>query len=92
MADKLMATLLHSQLSWLRRPELDESFEGYYVYEEPDGDLVLSKDPRHKYRALLNVWQDAKTKELYTTFSSTPYFTGRHQVKSYPPPKQKSQP
>lgn len=76
MATKLVGTVLHHQIGWLRRSELDPFHNGY-VYEEPDGDLVVSMDPRHKHRMLLNVWLDTSTGEKHTSFSRTPFFTGQ---------------
>lgn len=70
MTDKLINSGWHYTYGWLRRPEMD--CEHGYCYEEPDGDLVFSSDPRHKSDAFLNCWQDKKTGECYLTFSKVP--------------------
>jgi len=61
----------HHTFGWLRRPELDEANSGF-VYEMPDGTLVVSKEMRHRRGMLLDVWRDAGTGELYTACSHVP--------------------
>ena len=68
--DELINSGWHHTYGWLRRSEMDEN--GTYCYEEPDGDLVYSMDPRHKIRAHLNHWRDKKTGEHYLAFSKIP--------------------
>mgnify|MGYP003351413551 FL=1 len=70
MRDKLIVTGFHYSFGWLRRPELDD--ENGYCYEQPDGDLVFTNDPRRKRASLLNCWEDRLTKERYLTFSPVP--------------------
>jgi len=42
------------------------------VYEDGDGDLIISQDPRHALEAYLDCWEDAATGEKYLTFSKLP--------------------
>lgn len=59
MVRRLVSTGWHWQYGWLRRPDLDDPEGGPgCVYEKPNGDLVVSREPRHKKAMLLNVWED----------------------------------
>ena len=69
--DKLLSSGWHHTFGWLRRPELDEH-NGGFCYEEPDGDIVISSDPRHRYGIYLDCRWDADEKEAYTAISATP--------------------
>jgi len=69
MSDKLILLTWHWQLGWLRRPEMDD--ENGYCYEEPDGDLVFTPDPRHRKAARLAIWRQSNG-TLYSTFSKAP--------------------
>lgn len=79
MTVKFINTAYHHQIGWLRRPELDNYHPGHFVYEDADGDLVLSQDERHKHRILLSIWEDTGTGERHATISPLPYFTGTHE-------------
>lgn len=67
--DKIIKIVWHWQIGWLRRPEMDD--ENGYCYEEPDGDLVYTRDNRHKKVVRLVVWRQPDGK-LYTTISTAP--------------------
>lgn len=67
--DKLIDTIWHWQVGVLRRPEMDD--ENGYCYEEPDGDLIYSHDPRHKKNMRLCLWE-MPDGERYTTTSKVP--------------------
>ena len=56
MPDKLINTGWHWEYGWLRRPELDD--QNGYCYEEPDGDLVYTAEPRHRKAVRLNLWEE----------------------------------
>lgn len=90
MAVKLVNTVYHHQLGWLRRSELDVFYPGNYVYEDADGDMLLSQDPRHRHRMLLSLWEDVETGERHTTDSPLPYFTGNQKEFGQLLPKPKS--
>lgn len=70
MKDKLINSGWHHSYGWLRRPEMDTGI--WFCYEEPDGDLIYTDDPRHTTRAFLNCWEDKKTGECYLAFSKIP--------------------
>lgn len=57
MTRKLVSTGWHWQYGWLRRPELDDTIVRGFVYERPDGDLVITAQPRHEKAMLLNLWK-----------------------------------
>jgi len=61
----------HHTFGWLRRPELDADNAGF-VYEMPDGTLVISKEGRHRNGMYLDEWLDRETGETYTTCSPVP--------------------
>lgn len=67
--DKLIGTVWHWQVGWLRRPELDN--EDGYCYEEPDGDLVYTGFRLHRKVARLNIWEEPDG-DRYTTLSKAP--------------------
>jgi len=69
--DKLIVSGWHHSFGWLRRPELDEAHEGF-CYEEPDGDIVISTDPRHREAMYLDCRWDDDEKETYTSISALP--------------------
>lgn len=69
--DKVIAHGWHYTFGWLRRPELDKALDGF-VYEDGDGDLIISKNGRHALAAYLDCWQDAITGEKYLCFSKLP--------------------
>jgi hypothetical protein len=69
--DKVIAHGWHHTFGWLRRKELDNAYEGF-VYEDGDGDLIISKDLRHIVEAYLDCWEDANTGEKYLCFSKLP--------------------
>ena len=69
MTDKIINTIWHWQAGWLRRPEMD--CEHGYCYEEPDGDLVYTSNPRHKKNLRLCVWLTPEG-ERYTSVSKAP--------------------
>lgn len=71
MNDEAIAHGWHHTFGWLRRTELDTAFDGF-VYEDGDGDLIISQDPRHALEAYLDCWEDAATGEKYLTFSKLP--------------------
>ena len=68
--DEIIKHGWHWTFGWLRRPELDQ--QGYYCYEEPDGDLVLSPRPAHAMAMYLDCRRDPCTGELYTCMASIP--------------------
>lgn len=70
MQDKLICSGFHYTFGWLRRPELDD--ENGFCYEQPDGDLVYTKDAHRGKAALLNCWEDVYTQERYLAFSGVP--------------------
>ena len=69
--DQIITHGWHHTFGWLRRSELDKQFNGY-VYEDGDGDLIISRSPRHAVAAYLDCWQDAITGERYLCFSKLP--------------------
>lgn len=68
--DQIVRHGWHWEFGWLRRPELDQ--DGYYCYEEPDGDLVLTPRPSHKRAIYMDCRRDKMTGELYTCFAPVP--------------------
>jgi hypothetical protein len=69
--DKWICSGWHYTFGWLRRPELDEE-NGGFCYEEPDGDIVISSDPRHLNAMYLDCRWDDDIKETYTALSTLP--------------------
>jgi hypothetical protein len=69
MKDKLIDIVWHWQVGWLRRPEMDGP-EGS-CYEEPEGDLVYTTDPRHRKNLRLCIWEEADGFR-YTSLSKAP--------------------
>lgn len=67
--DKLIGTVWHWNLGWLRRPEMDD--ENGYCYEEPDGDLVFTTCRLHKKNLRLCLWETPDG-ERYTSISKAP--------------------
>jgi hypothetical protein len=55
MKDKFIANVWHWQVGMLRRPEMDD--DNGFCYEEADGDLVFSADPRHETHLRLSIWE-----------------------------------
>ena len=79
--DKLLSSGWHYTYGWLRRPELDEE-NGGFCYEEPDGDIVISSDPRHRNTMYLDCRWDEDLKETYTAVSATPrVYKGKQNAK-----------
>jgi hypothetical protein len=70
MEDKLICSGWHFTFGWLRRPEMD--LDGHYAYEDGDGDLYYSLDPRHKHVMYLDCLEDADTGEKYLCVSKIP--------------------
>jgi hypothetical protein len=67
--DELVATGWHYSFGWLRRPELDVENTGF-IYELPDGTLVVSREVRHRHGMHLDVRRDVLTGNLYTSCSA----------------------
>jgi hypothetical protein len=67
--DMVIRIVWHWQIGWLRRPEMDD--DNGYCYEEPDGDLVYTRDKRHRKNVQLVIWRQPNG-ETYTTFSKAP--------------------
>ena len=61
----------HNTFGWLRRPERDDIEQGLWAYEEPDGDIRMSSDPRHEKAAYLDLWE-APDGERFFAFSYVP--------------------
>jgi hypothetical protein len=57
----------HNTYGWLRRCEMDNVYG--YCYEDPDGDLIYTRDRRHKSRAYLQCNRDRETGEKYLIFA-----------------------
>lgn len=74
MTDKLISIVWHWQVGMLRRPEMDD--ENGFCYEEADGDLIFTKDPRYGRHMRLSLWQTPEG-ERYTTLSKVPCPTHR---------------
>ena len=70
MEDKLLCSGWHYTFGWLRRLDLD--IDGHYGYEDGDGDLYFTCDPRHEHGLYLDCWEDAETGEKYLCFSKVP--------------------
>jgi hypothetical protein len=69
VTDKIINAIWHWQAGWLRRPEMDN--EHGYCYEEPDGDLVYTSNPKHKKHLRLCVWLTPEG-EFYLSVSKAP--------------------
>ena len=79
--DKLITSGWHYTFGWLRRPDLDEA-NGGFCYEEPDGDIVISSDPRHRHAMYLDCRWDDDLKETYTAASTLPrVYKGKQHVR-----------
>lgn len=61
----------HDTYGWLRRSELDESYDGF-MYETPDGHLVRSVDVRHKIGMYLDKYLVEDTGENILQISLIP--------------------
>ena len=68
--DELVSTIWHWEAAMLRRPDMDNE-EGY-CYEEADGTLIFTRDPRHRRAMRLCVWRGADG-FYYTSISHAPY-------------------
>ena len=80
--DKIVKHGWHWSFGWLRRPELDQ--QGYYCYEMPDGDLMLSPRPAHAMGVYLDCRKDEQTGELYTCISVIPKRPMKHDPSTRP--------
>jgi hypothetical protein len=69
MADRIISTGWHYNYGWLRRPELDNN--GWYCYEDGDGDLYLTDYPNFKKRLKLDCRLDSETGEKYLCFTKS---------------------
>lgn len=76
MADKIVSMGWHWTYGMLRMPEHDETMETApgviehcYCYESPDGDKIFTPFDGHKKRAHMVCRKDAKTGEVYLSFS-----------------------
>lgn len=70
----------HDTYGWLRRYDLDESYDGF-MYETPDGHLVRSVDARHKKGMYLDKYIVEDTGEAVFQISSTPKIYSRERSK-----------
>jgi hypothetical protein len=61
----------HDTYGWLRRDDLDESYDGF-MYETPDGHLVRSVDARHQKGMYLDKYIVEDTGENIFQISSIP--------------------
>ena len=75
MQDKLISHGWHFTYGWLRRREEDRSYG--FCYEDGDGDLVYTPNPRHRDRVYLECRQDAETGEKYLCFGNQPFLKTR---------------
>ena len=66
LENKIVSRGWHDSFGWLRRPEYDEPFG--FCYETPDGERILSGDPRHRDRAFLARFIDRNTGKPYVSF------------------------
>lgn len=69
--DEIVKSGWHYSFGWLRRPELDDKDMNLWAYEEPNGDLRMSSDPRHERAAYLDLWESPRG-EQYFAFSYVP--------------------
>jgi hypothetical protein len=60
-----VGTAPYNSFGWLRRKVMDNKDDGY-CYETPDGDLVYSKNPEHKFGARLEIWMDEDGEKFCT--------------------------
>jgi hypothetical protein len=70
MKDKHICSGWHYTFGWLRRPELDN--DGYYCYEDGEGDQYYTDAPHHENGVYLDCWEDAISGERYLAFSPVP--------------------
>lgn len=68
-SDKVISRGWHYTYGWLRRREEDQAYG--FCYEDGDGDLVYTANPRHRDKVYLECREDAKTGERYLCFSTT---------------------
>ena len=68
MTDKVISHGWHYAYGWLRRREEDRPYG--FCYEDGDGDLVYTANPRHRDTVYLECREDAKTGERYLCFST----------------------
>lgn len=66
--DRPISNGWHWTYGWLRRREEDRPYG--YCYEDGDGDLIYTNNPRHRDKVYLECRQDAKTGEKYICFAS----------------------
>lgn len=66
--DRPISNGWHWTYGWLRRREEDRPYG--YCYEDGDGDLIYTNNPRHRDKVYLECRQDAKTGEKYVCFAS----------------------
>jgi hypothetical protein len=68
MEDEPISNGWHWTYGWLRRREEDQPYG--YCYEDGDGDLIFTNNPRHRDRVYLECRQDLATGEKYICFAS----------------------
>ena len=54
MDHKVICSGFHWTFGWVRRSDLDNLHGTGYAYEEPNGDFVYCKSPRHRYGIYLD--------------------------------------
>ena len=54
MVDRVICSGFHWTFGWVRRSDLDDLHDKGFAYEEPNGDLVYCKLPRHKHGVYLD--------------------------------------
>ncbi len=68
MKDKVISRGWHWTYGWLRRKDEDRAYG--FCYEEADGDLIYTANPRHRDKVYLECREDSKTGERYLCFST----------------------
>jgi len=68
MDDKVISHGWHYTYGWLRRREEDRPYG--FCYEDGDGDLVYTANPRHRDKCYLECREDITTGERYLCLSS----------------------
>jgi hypothetical protein len=68
-SDKVVSRGWHYTYGWLRRREEDRPYG--FCYEDGDGDLIYTPNPRHRDKIYLECREDNKTGERYLCFSTT---------------------
>jgi hypothetical protein len=58
MGEKVICSGFHWTFGWVRRTDLDHLHGKGHAYEEPNGDLVYSKSPRHRHGIYLDKIED----------------------------------